>query len=130
MAPDSPSMRTQLARVRGLGSARSGTQHFWHQRLTGVALAPLAVTFVWIVLSVIGRDYNTVHAMVANPLVAILLAAFILAGVYHMQIGMQVILEDYIHAPNAKIVALIGNIFFSIILGLGCLYAVLKISFT
>jgi succinate dehydrogenase / fumarate reductase membrane anchor subunit len=130
VAPHPTSFRTPLARIRGLGSAKAGTHAFWHQRVTSVALVPLAIAFVWIVISTVGKDYNSVHATIANPPVAILIAAFVLASVYHMQIGMRVIVEDYVHHPLAKIAVLIANALFSILVALACLYAVLRIGFT
>ena len=122
-------MRTPLGKVRGLGSARSGTRSFWHQRLTSLALVPLTIAFVWIVISVVGKDYNTVRGIVANPAVAILLLLFILASVYHMQIGVQVIVEDYVHTEGIKLAVLIANTFFAVLIGLACVYAVMRIGF-
>jgi succinate dehydrogenase / fumarate reductase, membrane anchor subunit len=130
VARNMTSFRTPLARIRGLGSARAGTGAFWHQRVSSVALVPLSIAFVWIVVATVGKDYNSVHAMVSSPFVAILIAAFVLAGVYHMQIGMQVILEDYVHHPIVKLAALIANALVSILIALACLYAVLRIGFT
>lgn len=123
------SMRTPLGKVRGLGSAKSGTGAFWHERLTGLALVPLTIAFVWIVISTLGKDYNTVRSMVARPVVAVPLLLFILNSVYHMQLGMQVIVEDYVHTESIKLAALIANIFFAVLIGLACSYAVLKIGF-
>ena len=122
-------MRTPLGKVRGLGSARSGTRAFWHQRLTSIALVTLTIAFVWIVISLLGKDYNSVRGTVANPAVAILLLLFILASVYHMQIGVQVIVEDYVHTEGVKLAVLIANIFFAVLIGLACVYAVMRIGF-
>ncbi len=130
MANDPNSMRTPLARVRGLGASKSGTESFWRQRLTAIALLPLSILFVVTLVSMIGKDYNSVHAMIASPAIAIPLVAFVVAGVVHMQIGMQVILEDYVHAEGVKIAAVMANTLFSILVGLAALYAILKIGFT
>lgn len=122
-------MRTPLRRVLGLGSAKDGTQHFWMQRLTAVALVPLTVFFVFLVISLQGEPYEAVRATVANPFVAILMLLFIISGAYHMKLGMQVIIEDYVHAEALKVVALIGNVFFAFAVGLAAVWAVVKISF-
>ncbi len=126
---DTQSLRTDAAKIRHLGSARSGTHHMWHMRLTSAALVPLTIGFVWLVLSLLGKDYNQVRAALAAPLPTLLLLLFIGAGVYHMQLGMQTIIEDYVHGEGARPVALAGNLFFCIAAGLACIYAVLKLSF-
>jgi len=119
-----------MAKVRGLGSAKSGTQAFWHQRLTGLLLVPLTIAFVWVLIAAQHRDYDSVRLMVGHPAVAILMLLFVLSGAYHMRIGMQVIIEDYIHNEAAKIAALVLNNVFSFVVGLACLYALLKVGFT
>jgi succinate dehydrogenase / fumarate reductase membrane anchor subunit len=122
-------MRTDLARVRGLGSAKDGTTHFWHQRLTAIANVVLISAFVVIVISVVGKPHAQAAAVMANPLVAIIMLLVVGAGVYHMKLGMQVIIEDYVHSERRKFAALLGNIFFSIIVGAACGFAVLKLGF-
>ena len=122
-------LETPLKKVRGLGSARSGTEHFWRQRITAVALVPLTLAFLLLVLRTQGKDHQTVVSTVSHPLSALLLLLFILAGTTHMRIGMQVIIEDYVHAEGSKIALLVLNTFFSIALGLACAVAVLKMSF-
>ncbi len=122
-------MRTPLGRVRGLGSAKSGTEHFWQQRLTGVASVPLTIAGVFLVISLTGRSYISVKQILASPLVSVLLLLFILSNVVHMKIGMQVIIEDYVHDEKQKLTLLMLNSFFSIAIGLACAYAVLKLSF-
>ncbi len=122
-------MRTPLGRVRGLGSAKSGTEHFWQQRLTGVASLPLTIAGVFLVISLTGRSYPAVKQILASPLVSVLLLLFILSNVVHMKIGMQVIIEDYVHDEKQKLTLLMLNSFFSIAIGLACAYAVLKLSF-
>ncbi len=122
-------MRTPLGRVRGLGSAKSGTEHFWQQRLTGVASLPLTIAGVFLVISLTGRSYPAVKQILASPLVSVLLLLFILSNVVHMKIGMEVIIEDYVHDEKQKLTLLMLNSFFSIAIGLACAYAVLKLSF-
>ncbi len=130
MANDPDSMRTTVRQVRYLGSAKSGTHHVWHMRLTSFALVPLTIGFVWIILSLVGKDYNTVRTALGSPAIAIIMLLFLLASIYHMMLGMQTVIEDYIHTAPAKTWSLMGNTFFSICVGLACVYAVLRLSFT
>jgi succinate dehydrogenase / fumarate reductase membrane anchor subunit len=128
---DNPNhMRTELRRVRYLGSARSGTAGSAHMRLTSLALVPLTVGFVWLVLSLPGKTYPDAHATLSRPVPAILLLLFILAGIYHMQLGMRNIIEDYVHGEHAKEWSLAANLFFCAVVGMACIYAVLRLSFT
>lgn len=122
-------METPLKRVRGLGSARSGTGHFWLERITSVALVPLTIAFLVIVLRAQGHDHASVAATLSHPLPALLMLLFIGVGIVHMRIGMQVIIEDYVHEEGPKIGLLLLNTFFSYALGLACVFAVLKLSF-
>ena len=122
------SIRTPLARVRGLGSARSGTGHFWHQRLTALANVPLTIGFIVILVSLIGRGHATVATTLGSPLVAIMMVLFVGSITYHMKIGMQVVIEDYVHDEKWKFAALIANIFFSIAVAAASIYALLKLS--
>jgi succinate dehydrogenase / fumarate reductase membrane anchor subunit len=121
--------RTALGRVRGLGSARSGTTHFWHQRVTSVAGIVLTIAFIVIAMSVMGRNHAAVVQILGAPLVAVLLLLFVFNTTYHMWLGMQVIVEDYVHHELAKLALLMLNTFFSIVVGLACSYALLKLSF-
>jgi succinate dehydrogenase / fumarate reductase, membrane anchor subunit len=123
------SLRTSLSKVRGLGSAKSGTEHFFRQRVTSLANVPLAIAFIIIVVSLQGADHARMTATLAHPLVAILLLLFVVSGVIHMRLGMQVIIEDYVHAEGAKIAMLIGNTFFAIIIGAASTFAILKMAF-
>jgi succinate dehydrogenase / fumarate reductase membrane anchor subunit len=121
------SIRTPIGRVRGLGSARSGTGHFWHQRVTALANVPLTIGFVIILVSLLGRSHATVIQTLGSPLVAIVMMLFIGSATYHMKIGMQVIIEDYVHDEKWKLAALIANIFFAFAIAAASAYALLKI---
>jgi succinate dehydrogenase / fumarate reductase membrane anchor subunit len=122
-------MRTPLNRVRGLGSAKDGTGHFWRSRLTAVALLPLSLFAVGWVLSLRGAGYGQVHASLGHPVVALMLGLFILVSLDHMRLGMQVIIEDYVHGEGARIVSLMLNIFFAGAVGAMTVFAILKIAF-
>jgi succinate dehydrogenase / fumarate reductase membrane anchor subunit len=122
-------MRTPLGRVRGLGSAKAGTEHFWRQRVTAAANLILIVVFVVLLLVLQAGTYADVRAALANPLISILMVGMVISGIWHMKIGMQVIIEDYVHVENAKILALFANTFFCGAVGLACVIALLKIAF-
>ncbi len=122
-------MRTPLNKVRGLGSAREGTDHFWKQRLTAVANVFLISFFVILVISMQGSSHAELIDTLKNPLVSIILLLVILSGVYHMKLGMQVVIEDYIHGEGLKFLTLMANTFFCAFIGFGCVFAVLKIGF-
>jgi succinate dehydrogenase / fumarate reductase membrane anchor subunit len=123
------SMRTPLGRVRGLGSAKSGTGHFWLQRVTAVSNVILTVIFVFIVVALVGKPYPAAMALLTNPLVSILMLLFILSACIHMRLGMQVVIEDYVHEEGPKVLAVMANTFFAIAVGAASVYAVLKLSF-
>jgi len=123
------SMRTPLGRVRGLGSAKSGTGHFWLQRVTAVANVVLTIAFLGVVISLVGRPYQAALAVLSHPLVAILMLLFTVSGVVHMRLGMQTIIEDYVHGESLKIAAVMANTFFAIAIGAACVFALLKLSF-
>jgi succinate dehydrogenase / fumarate reductase, membrane anchor subunit len=126
---DHSSMRTPLARVRHLGSAKSGTRHFWHQRLTSVANVPLTILVVLVILGLLGRNHAAVVQILGSTFVAIAMLLFIVTSVYHMWLGMQVIIEDYVHDEVTKLVTLMANTFFSFVVGLAGVFAILKLSF-
>ena len=122
-------LHDDLRRVRYLGSARSGTAAAWHMRLTSLALVPLTIGFVWVVLSLVDRPYVEVYTTLSRPAAAILLLLFILAGIYHMELGMRSIIEDYVHGSHGKDWCLAANLFFAVAVGTACIYAVLRLSF-
>jgi len=122
-------LRTPLGRVRGLGSARNGTEEFWLQRMTAIAGIPLTLAGLFLVISLTSRSYPAVKQILGSPLVAVLMILFILANVIHMKIGIQVVVEDYVYSKNHKFTLLILNTFFAWAIGLACAFAILKISF-
>ena len=128
MAKGSASVGTARNRVRFLGSARSGTADAWAIRVTSVMLVPLSIAFVSVVLSLLGKDHAAVRAELGHPIPAILMLFFILATVFHMKLGMQVIIEDYVHDEKLKVAAIIANIFFAIAVAAVTLFAILKLS--
>jgi succinate dehydrogenase / fumarate reductase membrane anchor subunit len=125
---EKPSFRTPLGRVRWLGAAHFGTDEAMRMRLTSLALVPLTIGFVWLVLSLLDKDYNGVRAELGEPLPALLVLMFTLAGVYHMAIGMRSVIVDYIHGAGREW-ALTANTLFCGAMGLACVYAILRIGF-
>jgi succinate dehydrogenase / fumarate reductase membrane anchor subunit len=122
-------MRTPLAKVRGLGSAKSGTEHFWRVRTTSLALVPLMLFYVVFLIMYAGRPYAEVVAALANPFVATINGLTVIASIIHMRLGMEEIIQDYIHSEFMKVALLILNATFSLVVGGLCLFAVLKIAF-
>ncbi|MBB3063805.1 MULTISPECIES: succinate dehydrogenase, hydrophobic membrane anchor protein [Limibacillus] len=121
------SLRTPLARVRGLGSAKDGTGHWWSQRLTAIALVPLCLWFVVSVISMVGADYGTFLHWLSSPLSGGLMILLIIATFYHAALGLQVVIEDYVHQEGIKIASIIAVKFACIVLGLAATLSVLKI---
>jgi succinate dehydrogenase / fumarate reductase membrane anchor subunit len=124
-----PDMRTPLGRVLGYGSAKSGTGHFIQQRLTALANIPLTIAAVLIVISLIGHNHAAVVQILGSSPVAIIMLLFIISTTYHMKIGMQVIIEDYVHDEAVKYALLIASTFFAVAVGFSSIYAILKLSF-
>ncbi|MFL5002267.1 MAG: succinate dehydrogenase, hydrophobic membrane anchor protein [Xanthobacteraceae bacterium] len=128
MDPTHATMKTPLGRARGLGAARAGTETFWHQRLTSVAGVPLTIAFIVIVIALLGRNHAGAVQILGSPLVAILMLLFIINTAYHMCIGMQEIIVDYVHDEMWKYLALMANTFFGFAVALTSTYAILKLS--
>lgn len=122
------SLRTPVARARGLGSAKEGLHHWWVQRVSAVALIPLTIWFVASVVGLAGADHGAVAAWIGNPVVAVLLVLLVSAALYHAQLGMQVVYEDYIHSHWLKITADVGTKLLSLVLAAATIFAVLKIA--
>lgn len=129
-ATDTPkrSMRTPLGRVRNLGAAHSGTSDFWRQRITGVAMTLLMIPVLVIVMMLLGRNQAGAAQILGSLPIAVILLLFIFASAWHMKIGMQVVIEDYVHNEKLKLTAIMLNNFFSIAVALASTYAILKLS--
>ena len=122
------SLRTDLGRVRGLGSAKEGAAHWWAQRLTAVALIPLVLWLVGSIVELAGADIVAVESWIADPIVAVLLVLLLATGFYHAQLGLQVVIEDYVGAESSKLILQVLVNFACIGLGFACVFAVLKIA--
>ena len=122
-------IETPLKRARGFGSGKTGTGHFWQQRVTGVAALLLSLVYVALLIKLQGDDYPTVLATLGNPIVAVLMLAFLGVSVWHMKIGMQVIIEDYVNQPLLRVLSLMANSFFSALVGIASAAALIKITF-
>ena len=120
-------MKTPLKRVRGLGSAKEGAEHFWQQRMSALANIPLTLFFVASVAVLHGEDYATVVEYFSSPIVTILMLLMVFSVAVHMRLGMQVIIEDYIHNEGTKVLALMANTFFAVFVGLACAYALIRL---
>jgi len=121
--------RTPLARARGLGSAKDGVGHWWAQRLTAIALIPLVVWFAVSLVMLSGADYTVVRAWIGAPLVMMLLTLIIVVGLYHGQLGMQVVIEDYVGSDGWKLALIVTVKFVAVLFGLGAIVAILRIGF-
>jgi succinate dehydrogenase / fumarate reductase, membrane anchor subunit len=122
-------MRPPLARVLGRGSAKSGTEHFWRQRLTAVANIPLTIAAMAILITLLGRNQAAVAQILGSHAVSIIMMLFVISITIHMRIGMAAIIEDYVHDDSAKLTLLMANTFFTIAVGLTSLYGIFKLAF-
>jgi len=122
------SMRTPLGRVRNLGAAHSGTTEFWRQRITAVALTLLIIPVLVVVFMLLGRNQAGAAQILGSLPIALIMLLFVIASAWHMRIGMQVVIEDYVHSERLKLVAIMANNFFSATVALASTYAILKLS--
>jgi succinate dehydrogenase / fumarate reductase, membrane anchor subunit len=122
-------LRTPLSRARGLGSAKEGVHHFWAQRITAVALIPLVAWFAISLIMMSGADYAVVRAWIGSPAVMVLLVLTIVIGLHHGQLGMQVVVEDYVHNDGMKLALIVLMRFIAVFFGLAAIVAILRIGF-
>ena len=122
-------LRTPLSRARGLGSARQGVHHWWAQRITAVALIPLVVWFAISLIMLSGADYFVVRAWIGSPVVMVLLTLTIVIGLHHGQLGMQEVVEDYVHSEGMKLALIVLLRFTAVFFGLAAIVAILRIGF-
>jgi succinate dehydrogenase membrane anchor subunit len=127
-SPQPPSMRTPLGRVRSLGAAHSGTSDFWRQRVTGVAMTLLIIPVIVVVMMLLGRNQAGAAQILGSLPIAVIMVLFIIASAWHMKIGMQVIIEDYVHSERLKLASIMANNFFSIAVALVSICAIVKLS--
>lgn len=122
-------LRTPLSRARGLGSAKDGLHHWWAQRLTAVALIPLVAWFAISLIMMSGADYGVVRAWIGSPVVMVLLTLTIVIGLHHGQLGLQVVIEDYVHNDGMKLALIVLMRFIAVFFGLAAIVAILRIGF-
>ena len=122
-------LRTPLSRARGLGSAKQGVHHWWAQRITAVALIPLVVWFAISLIMLSGADYAVVRAWIGSPVVMVLLTLTIVIGLHHGQLGMQEVVEDYVHSEGLKLALIVLLRFTAVFFGLAAIVAILRIGF-
>jgi succinate dehydrogenase / fumarate reductase membrane anchor subunit len=122
------SIRTPFSKVQGLGAAHSGTEHFWRERATSVALLPLTAWFVYAALHLIGLPYEDAFVFLHEPVNAIAMLLFVVASVIHMTLGIQVVIEDYVHTEGSKLLLFLANKAFGWIVGVASVYAILRIA--
>jgi succinate dehydrogenase / fumarate reductase, membrane anchor subunit len=120
-------MRSQLGRARGLGSAKSGAAHWWAQRLTAAALVPLTLWFICAAVRLVGASRDDMLAWIANPIPIVLLIALVLATFYHLALGLQAVIEDYVQSEPVRLIALLATKGVIFLLALTCLVSVLKL---
>ena len=123
------SIQTPMAKARGLGSAKKGVEHWWHQRLTAIANIPLVLWLVYSILQLKGADYLAFTTWLADPVNAVLMILFVISTFYHAVLGSQVVIEDYIHCECLKLAKLIAQKLVFFALGIACIFSVLKIAF-
>lgn len=123
------SLQNPLGRVRGLGSAKSGSHHWWAQRLTAVALVPLTLWFVYSVLALAGGDHAAAVTWLARPVNAILMVLLVIASFHHLQLGLQVVIEDYIHNEPLKVASIVIMKLGSFGLAVAGIFSIVKVSF-
>jgi succinate dehydrogenase / fumarate reductase, membrane anchor subunit len=128
MSGSPSSMRTPLGRVRNLGASHSGTTDFWRQRLTAAAMTLLIVPVLFVILTLVGRNHAGAAQILGSLPIAIILLLFIVASTWHMKIGMQVVIEDYVHNEKLKLASIMANNFFCFVVALASIYALLKLS--
>jgi succinate dehydrogenase / fumarate reductase membrane anchor subunit len=129
MSGHRPTIRTPLSRVRGLGSAHSGSRSWWLERMTSLALVPLTIWFLAALISHLGESREIIAAWLGQPLISMLLAVFLFVMFWHSKLGLQVIIEDYVHAEAAKIVLLLVKDMAIYALGIASLFAIVKLHF-
>jgi len=122
-------LRTPLARARGLGSAKQGVHHWWAQRLTALALIPLVVWFAVSLVMMRGAEYELVRAWIGSPIVMVLLMLAVVVGLHHGQLGMQVVIEDYVRSDGGKLALIVLVRFVAVLFGLAAVVAILSIGF-
>ena len=122
------SFRTPLGRVRGLGSAKAGVEHWWMQRVTAVALVPLALLFAAYLIMLTGSDYPTLHDVMSRPTASMIAALFVVALFWHLKLGLQVIIEDYVHDEWTKTISILAANFACIFVAVACIFAILNIA--
>ena len=126
--PSPAIMRSMLGQVRGLGTAKSGTATWWAERVTAIALVPLTLWFVWSAVRLSGQPRAEVVVWASRPFVATLLAALVLTTFHHMQLGLQAVIEDYVHAERTRLLSLLAMKAVTVLLGLMALIAVLRLA--
>lgn len=122
-------IRTAIARARGLGSAKDGVEHWWMQRVSSVALLPLSLYWLAHIKDIADPDYNVFITFIGDPFVSIMAILFIVAAFYHAMLGMQVIIEDYVHGKGTKVACLMLNKLAFWGMGLACIFAIAFINF-
>ena len=123
------SLRTDLGRVRGLGSAKDGTAHWWSQRVTAVALIPLSLWYVYSAVTLVGIDHAGFKAWLNEPGSILLMSLYLIALFYHMQLGLQVVIEDYVHNERNKIFSLVINKLVAVFFVISSIIALIKVAF-